>query len=173
MIDPKMVVDNWDIRPEMKVADFGCGAGHYSLEVAKRLGGDGRVYAFDVQPEVLSALKSRANLDHLPNLEIRRADLELEKGTGLLDGIVDLVIVSNVLFQVENKESVVKEASRILKTGGQMTFIDWETGAFIGPPKTARVDKGQTEELCAKNKLFLVKKFDAGDHHYGLIFKKA
>jgi len=173
MIEPRKVVENWDIRPEMKVADFGCGAGHYSLEVAKRLGGDGMVYSFDIQPEVLSALKGRAELDHLANLETRRADLELEKSTGLIDGLLDFVILSNVLFQTENDEAVVKEASRVLKDGGQVAVIDWAKEAPMGPPKESRINKDHVREICEKNKLFLIKEFDAGDYHYGLIFKKS
>jgi ubiquinone/menaquinone biosynthesis C-methylase UbiE len=172
MLSPKDVVDLWDIRPEMKVADFGCGAGHYSLEIARRLGGDGMVYAFDIQEEVLGALKSRCTLEHLPNIEFRRVDLELENGSGLSENLVDMVILSNILFQVENKDAVVREVARVLRPGGQAMFIEWDMKGVLGPPKDMRIKKDEAIELFKKNALFLHKEFEAGQYHYGIIFKK-
>jgi ubiquinone/menaquinone biosynthesis C-methylase UbiE len=173
MLDPKKVVDNWDIRPEMMVADFGCGSGHYSLEVARRIGGEGIIYALDIQPSVLSALKSRASLEHLANLETRRVDLEVERGTQLADEILDLVVLSNVLFQVEDKEAVIREALRVLKRGGKAALVEWEiSDSPMGPPRESRISRKEAELLFKRIGFSIEKEFEASDFHYGIVFKK-
>lgn len=170
-LEPAKVVDQWDIRPGMKVADFGCGAGHYTIEIAKRVGKDGLVYAFDVQPEVLSALKGQVSVNHLSNVDLRRVDLEAEKGSQLSDAAMDFVVLSNVLFQAENKSAVAREAFRVLKPGGLIAFIDWSDSP-LGPPKEQRISKEAAKELFDKLGFVLVKEFDAQQFHYGLLFRK-
>ena len=105
-LNPLKIVENLDIRSGMKVADFGCGAGHFTIEIAKRVGKKGVVYAFDVQKEVLEALKSRISEHLVDNIEMRRVDLEAEQGTKLADELVDIVWISNVFFQAEDKNAM-------------------------------------------------------------------
>ncbi|MCF7835684.1 MAG: methyltransferase domain-containing protein [Candidatus Marinimicrobia bacterium] len=172
-LHPSRIVELLDVRPGMKVADFGCGAGHFTIEIAKRVSKDGIVYAFDVQKEVLDALKSKAVLENVANIEYRRVDLEAENGTQLADDLVDVVLISNVLFQVGDKESLAKESSRILKSGGRIVFIDWKLSAsLLGPPKSSRIDKESAIKLFSNVGLTVEKDFDAGDSHYGVVFMK-
>jgi len=172
-LNPSRVIELLDIRPSMKVADFGCGAGHFTVEMAKRVGGNGIVYAFDVQEEVLGALKSRVALENISNIEYRRADLETENGTQLVDSLVDVVLISNVFFQVEDKDAFVKESFRILKNGGRVIFIDWKlSGDKLGPPQNMRVEKDKARDLFTKAGLIEDREFNAGDSHYGLVFIK-
>ena len=137
LINPKDIVEReLGLAPGMKVADFGCGSGHFTTEIAKQIGRDGMVYAFDVQEEALSAVKSRASAMDIDNIETARINLEIEKSTALTGGLVDLVIISNMLFQVENKEAVAREAFRILKLGGKVIVIEWDvSSALAGPPR--------------------------------------
>ena len=182
----KIVSENFNLTPGMKVADFGCGAGHFTLEIARLVGKDGLVYAFDVQEEVLSALKSSVSVKGLANIEICRADLEKPRGTQLADGIADLVLVSNILFQAENKEAVIKEAFRILKSGGRAILIEWSFGSALfesepqsrgrdkhfGPAKELRLPKDEAAKLFSEVGFSFSRGFDADTSHYGLIFTK-
>lgn len=172
-INPKQFVDEWDIRPGMKVADFGCGSGHNSIEIARRAGADGRVYAFDVQEEPLSAMKSRIAAEHIYNIEIRRADLELERGTGLADSILDFVVISNILFQTEDKEALVREAFRVLRPEGRVIVIDWDDSfASMGPPLNQRVNRDEVNGIFLNVGFVFDREVDVEESHYGLIFRK-
>ena len=169
-LNPQEVLEELDIDKQMLAADLGCGAGGWSIPLAKKLT-RGRVYAFDVQEEMLSALKSRARLAQVFNIKTLLCDLESEQGTGLKDGSMDLVLVTNVLFQAEKKEKILKEAERILKKGGQLLVVDWKKNAPIGP-KGKRVSADQVKKIAGELGLDLKKEFEAGDYHYALIFTK-
>lgn len=172
-LNPVGVVERLDIWPGMKVADFGCGAGHFSIEIAKRIGHDGLVCALDVQKEVLEALKSRAKLEHLLNVSFGRVDLEADKGSLLADNLVDMVLISNILFQVEKKDAVAREAFRVLKTQGKLVVIEWEsTESNLGPPKNLRLEKSAVRDIFLGVGFVFVNEVDTGGSHYGLIFKK-
>ncbi len=171
-INPVNIVDKFGLFPGMKVADFGSGSGHFAVEMAKHLGNDGIVYAFDVKKEALSALKSNYSLKGILNIETNLVNLEDEKSTNLDDGIVDLVLISNMFFQVENKSAVAREAFRILKPGSKLFFIESEPSASFGPPKELKVDKIEVEKILNGVGFSLDGEFGVGESHYGLIFIK-
>src|SRR3989338_7424054 len=52
-IDPTQIIDSLDIEPGMKIADFGSGAGFYAIALAKKAGEGGKVYAVDIQKNLL------------------------------------------------------------------------------------------------------------------------
>lgn len=175
-LNPALVTDKFDIRPGMKTADFGCGSGHFTVEMAKRVGNNGRVYAFDVQKEVVEALKSKIKLNSFSTVEIARVDLEKENATGLKDGLLDFVLLSNILFQAEDKGAIAKEAHRVLKSGGGVGMVEWSfdigQDKKLGPPKEMRIAKDSVKGIFTKAGFSFEKEFDAGDDHYGLIFRK-
>lgn len=155
------------------VADFGTGSGFYALALAKRVGNSGRVYAVDVQKELLTKLANKAKEDRLGNLEIVWADIDQLGGTKLADSSLDAVVISNVLFQSEHRENLAKEALRVLKHGGEALIIDWaDSYGGLGPKADHIFKASNAEVLFTKNGFGLVKNFDAGEHHWGLLFKK-
>lgn len=159
------------LREGMKVADLGAGTGHYSLAAAAAVGHDGRIYAIDVQEDVLTHLKDSAQRTGHRNIETIWGNLEKAGGTKLRDQSVDAVILSNTLFQLEHKEEAVKEIKRILKNGGKLLVVDW-AGAYggMGPAPHHVVSEHQAEELFITGGFYKVKDFRAGPHHYAIVF---
>ena len=100
-LHPERTLAELEIRPGMVVADFGCGGGYFSIPAARLVGEGGKVFAVDVQKQAVDHVRSRANLDHLLNVETVWADLETPKGSRLHDAAADLVIIANILFQAE------------------------------------------------------------------------
>ena len=107
-VSPGKVIEILGVIPGMSVADFGCGSGHYSLEAGRRVGKSGKVYAVDIQKEMLSLVHSQAEMENLGNVEIIWTDLEKPNATRLKDGSVDLVIISNILFPCSSIKTLVK-----------------------------------------------------------------
>ncbi len=116
--DPKSNVLQLGLREGMKVADLGAGSGHYAIAAAGAVGIDGRVYAVDVQEDVLKHALDAAHRMGLRNIELVWGNLENRGGTKLRDQSMDAVILSNVLFQIEHPQAVVEEIRRILKPAG-------------------------------------------------------
>lgn len=172
-LHPERIVNQFDIRPGMIVADFGAGSGHFALAIARKVGERGKVYAVDIQKNALTLIKSKAELEHLLQVEPVWADLELPQGSRLHEASVDFVIISNILFQVTSKRAVLAEAHRILKRGGTMAVLEWAaTPLPAGPPRNLRMPKAEIRRLAETVGFGFVSEFEAGSHHYGLLFTR-
>lgn len=169
-LNPEEVLNQFELRADMVVADFGCGSGGFTVPLAKRLE-DGLIHALDVQEAPLSALKSRALTENITNIRFIRCDLEKPRGSTLSDSSVDLVLIANTLFQSENKVAIISEAERILKSKGKLLVIDWLPGGLQGPVK-GRVSPAEIKKIAKNLKFEFEKEFSSGKYHYGLIFNK-
>ncbi len=166
-LDPSKLITQLPLKDGDIVADFGAGSGGWTIPLAKKLRG-GRIYAFDIQPEVLSALKGRAELEGIHNIETRICNLEEPQATKLENESVDMVLIANVLFEIEDKPAILKEAKRILKPQGKLVIIDWQPGAPIGP-KQGVVSPQEIKALFENLGLELEKESKAGAFHYLII----
>lgn len=174
-LNPDQLVERLKIAPGMKIADFGCGSGYLSFELAKKTGPEGKVYAIDVLTSALESVRSQMKLRGIYNIEIIRANLEILGSSKLSDESCDMVVMANILFQTQKKAGVVLEANRVLKPGGAMVFLEWRPDAKIGPPSVGMaIPPESIKEMVKKLNLNLTleREFEAGSYHYGLIFRK-
>jgi len=153
------------------VADLGTGSGHFALHAAPRLEG-GRLFAVDIEKEMLSRLVAEAK--HLGHTNVHPiwGDLSSPKGVPLSDASLDKAIASNILFQIDDRENFVKEIKRMLRPGGKVMVIDWHNDTDFGPHPHHRVDEKATCALFERHGFKKEKDIDAGDYHYGMIFCK-
>jgi len=172
-LNPDKIIENLEIAaPGMKIADFGCGAGYFSLPLARMVRPGGEVFAIDVLDTALQAVKSRSRSEGLFNITGIKGDLESAGGSQLHDESQDAVLVANTLFQVTNKENVFKEVWRVLKHAGNLVFIDWSPDTPIGPPLGLKVDKEEIRQLAERNRFTFEKELAVDEFHYGLLFSK-
>lgn len=171
MLNPSEVIEKIEIQPGATIADFGCGSGFFALELAKKTGNQGKVFAIDILPTALESVRSLAKVHKVSNIETRWANLE--KTSTLDDESCNFVLISNILFQIDKKfwPKVVGEIKRILKPDGQVLFIDWKEDSPLGPPKAQRISQDKLFQI-AKESLNFLKDFSLGDTHWGIIFKK-
>jgi ubiquinone/menaquinone biosynthesis C-methylase UbiE len=160
------------IEHGMRVADFGAGSGAYVLAIAERLEHSGKIYAIDVQQELLRRIKNEAHKRGYKNVEIIWSDLEKPHASKIADRHLDLVLISNLLFQLEDKRAPLLEAWRILKPLGRLAVIDWsESFGGMGPTKKHVFRQEEAKALAVGCGFEFTKAFDAGAHHYGLLFR--
>ena len=172
-INPEKVIGQLGLKPGLAVADFGCGHGYFALPVAKAVGKEGRIFAIDVLSEALEAVRSRAQLEGIANIETIRGNLEAPGGSSLPDVAVDLVLLHNVLFESQKKAAIIKEAKRVLKTGGLFILIDWrKDNPSLGPQAGWRISLDEAKALAQEEGFVFNKVFDVGQYHYGLMFIK-
>lgn len=171
--DPKKNIDQLKLMPGASVADFGAGSGHYIFPLREVVEETGKVFAVDVQKDLLLRIKTEATKKRFSNIELIWGDLEKKGGSKIKEGILDAVIISNLMFQVEAKKEVAEEAKRVLKTAGSLLVIDW-TDSFggLGPTQEAVFSKKEATELFGTTGFLFEREIDVGAHHYGLLFKK-
>ncbi len=169
-LNPDEVLKQIKFREDMTVADFGCGSGGWVLPLAKKCE-DGKIYAIDILEEPLSALKARAKLEQVSNIETIQTDIRDKNGSTLLEFSCDLVLMTNLLFECEDKKIVLEEGKRVLKPGGRILVVDWKKDNPL-TPQIEKVSFEQIKEIAKELNLKLVKEFDAGSYHYGLLFEK-
>ena len=168
-LDPDKAIGEMGLKDDMVAAEFGSGPGGFAIPLAKKLE-HGLVYALDIQQEPLSVLKSRSQIENITNIKIIRCDIE--KGSTLAEESVDVVLLSNILFQVDDKTAMISEAVRVLKDKGKLVVIDWLPDAYQGPTE-GRVSAEEIKKLTKGSNLQLEKEFEAGTYHFGLIFTKS
>ena len=160
------------IERGMSVADFGAGSGAYIWPIAEALANSGHLFAIDVQQDLLRRIHNEAQKRKFNNVKIIWADLEKPKSSKLAKESLDLVLVSNLLFQIENKHAVLAEAHRILKLSGKLAVIDWsDSFNMMGPHKKDVVTKDAGSALVQKAGFQVQFEFPAGAHHWGLVAK--
>jgi ubiquinone/menaquinone biosynthesis C-methylase UbiE len=169
-LDPSQIIEKLSLDKDLLAAEFGCGPGGFAIPLAKELS-KGIVYGLDIQEEPLSALKGRAKSEGLSNIRTIKCDLEEPKGSALPDDSLDLVVVSNVLFQSQEKEAMLKEAKRILKPGARMFVVDWKPEAPFGPQE-ARVSLEEIEKIAKRLEIKMTGQIDAGTYHWAAVFQK-
>lgn len=168
-LNPKEILSRLKLKADMVAADFGSGSGGWAMPLAERLE-DGKVIAIDILEEPLSALKAKLKRRNIDNIEIIKSNVEALHGSKLLSGSCDLVLMTNLLFQIEDKELVLKEAKRVLKEKGRILIVDWKKDKSFGPRENAisPEDIKNIQEIP-----FQVKhEFEASPYHWAMILEK-
>ncbi len=169
--DPHDNVLQMGLRDGMRVADLGSGVGHHAIAAAHVVGPEGRVYAVDVQQDVLTHLADTASRRGLRNIETVWGDIERVGGTKLREQSMDAVILANILFQLADTQAAVTEIRRILKPGGRLMVLDWaESYGGIGPAEQHVVPEAAAEALFSAAGFQKQKSFRSGAHHYSIVF---
>jgi ubiquinone/menaquinone biosynthesis C-methylase UbiE len=171
-LNPAEVVAQTGLMMGQTVADLGCGNGFYVLPAAQMIGPSGIVYAVDVQTQKLAATVSIANQFGYKNVRVIQANL----GKPLLDILpnsCDLVIVGNILHEISEKNELIKNIYRILKSPGRVVVVEWKrTATPFGPPLDKRVDQEKLEILLMQAGFRKSKDLLADGYHYAVLFEK-
>jgi len=166
--DPLKNLKQLGIREDMIIADLGAGTGFYSIPAGSMVP-NGKVYAIEIIKDYVATIKNKAKEAHLHNVECFWGNIEKIGGTKIKDGLVDIIIVSNILFQVDDINTFIQEIKRIMKNGGKILFVDWSEESILGPKKEKIISKEKTIELFGKRGISFERDIDAGEHHYGMI----
>lgn len=171
---PEDIIRQFGLHAGETVVDLGCGAaGHYVFPAARAVGESGKVYGIEIQPDHARKVKRSAEELGFDAVEVIVGDIERPHGTKLADALADAAILTNVLFQLENKSAAVDEAKRILRPRGRLLLVDW-TDSFggLGPPPADVFPEASARKLFEERGFEAKRAIAAGDHHYGIVFVK-
>ncbi|GIW66035.1 MAG: hypothetical protein KatS3mg094_554 [Candidatus Parcubacteria bacterium] len=121
-IKPKEIIEilkkNLFIKKSDRVAEFGCGAGYFTVLLAENVA---EVYAIDILEDNLNEAKELVDIYSYKNVNFIKADV---KNLNYEDNFFDVVFISQILFQNEGYDSILDSALRIVKNGGLIIILE-------------------------------------------------
>jgi ubiquinone/menaquinone biosynthesis C-methylase UbiE len=167
-LTPEAALREFGIYGTLDVGDFGSGAGHFSLAAAKRLEG-GRLFAIDIEKDMLGRLVSDARERGLVNVHPIWGDIATHRGVPLADASLDRALLTNILSLVHDRDATIREMKRLLRPGGKALVIDWHDESEGGPHRHHKINRETAESLLLRHGFTKQTDIEAGDHHYGII----
>ncbi|MCC2625394.1 MAG: hypothetical protein K0R14_1267 [Burkholderiales bacterium] len=113
------IVKNSGISTGMRVIDAGCGPGRVTVEIAKAVGANGKVLAFDIQQKMLDQAKEHIDKNRYTNVEYYCCNFhDLALTTNDIGGAVDVITLTAVLGETTDKVSILNRLLSLLKPSG-------------------------------------------------------
>ena len=175
-LDPEKILSHLTLKPGMRVGDFGVGGeAFYAIPIGKRVGQSGEVYLFDIVKNALGSAMSMMQIHGLKNAKAVWSNLEMFEGArGIGKNSLDAGALISVLSQSQKPKDILAELQRMLKVGSQLLVVDWHPSTELGfaPDKRRRLAAERVEQLARDLGFATQEAFEAGPHHWGLVFVK-
>ncbi len=120
--NPDAAVEALGLKPGMNVADVGAGTGYMSIKMARKVAPTGKVYANDLQPEMLAMARKNAAAANISNIETVQGSVA---GTNLPKGQMDLILLVDVYHELSEPEKMLRDLKQALKPDGRLVLIEY------------------------------------------------
>jgi ubiquinone/menaquinone biosynthesis C-methylase UbiE len=168
---PSKAIELLDLKPGMVVADIGAGVGYYTTRMAKRVGTTGKVYATDIQPEMLAMLRKRVDGQNLSNVEMV---LGTESDPRLPANTFDLVLMVDVYHELAQPQRMLRKLRQTLKEDGRLVLLEFRKEDPYVPIRIEHKMSVSEAKLELEDEGFLLDKVIPGlPWQHILVFKKA
>jgi ubiquinone/menaquinone biosynthesis C-methylase UbiE len=165
---PHEVLTALGLKPGETIADIGSGSGYFTLRFAAHVGDQGRVFAVDIDPEMVRHLNRRIRDAGVRNVQTILA----EPNDPLLpDASVDRFVVVDTWHHVEKPLDYLALMKRMLKPGGQVVMIDFHKRDLpLGPPLAMKIAREDLVRQMEANGFRLEKEHTFLPYQYFLVF---
>lgn len=119
---PSKLIEALELRPGMAVADIGAGTGYHAWRMAKLVAPTGRVYAVDIQPEMLALLATNVAARGVTNVT---GVLGTVTDPKLPPGALDLALYVDVYHECDHPFEMIAATVRALKPGGRLVLVEF------------------------------------------------
>jgi ubiquinone/menaquinone biosynthesis C-methylase UbiE len=117
-----LLIDALKLKPGDVVADIGAGTGYHVRRIAPKVAPGGRVYAVDIQPEMLTLLSNKMAELKITNVVNILGEIDDPK---LPSNALDLVLMVDVYHEFSHPHEMVRSICRALKPGGRVVFVEF------------------------------------------------
>ncbi len=164
---PEEILDALHLKRTSSVADIGAGTGYFSVRIAKRIP-EGKIFAADVEADMVRYLGERAQREHLTNLVPVQASADAAN----LPEPVDVVLVVDTYHHIGNRTQYFAKLKSSLRPTGRLAIVDFKADSPSGPPVQYRISpETVTEELDAAG-YSLMETLQFLPRQYYLVFRK-
>jgi ubiquinone/menaquinone biosynthesis C-methylase UbiE len=120
--EPDVALDALKIAPVSTVADVGAGSGYMTVKLAQRVGPTGKVYANDIQPQMLAMLRQRVAHEGLANVEPVLGTFDDPR---LPPNAIDLILMVDVYHEFSEPQKMLRAMHASLKPGGRIVLLEY------------------------------------------------
>ena len=167
---PEKVMDALGIAEGGIVADLGAGGGYFTIRLARRVGPNGRVYAEDVQRQMIESIARRVNRENLRNVTTILGTASDPR----LPAPVDAVLIVGVYNEMAEPVALLRNVAADLKPNGRIGIVDFKKDGFgPGPALEEREDPERVIREAEAAGLRLIKRETFLRYQYMLVFGKA
>ena len=141
---PDQIMDALNIADGSRVADIGAGSGWFTIHLAQRVEKNGIVYAQDVQPQMVEAIRRRVQREGLRNVEVR---LGTSSSPNIPTGALDAVLIVDTYPEVDIDDRVtfLRNLAGALKPKGRLGIVNYTPGHGGPGPDEGRVESASVE----------------------------
>ena len=166
---PHEVLQALALKPGEQVADIGSGSGYFALRFAAHVGESGRVYAVDIDAEMVRHLNRRVRDAGLSNVQTLLA----EPGDPLLrDRSIDRFVVVDTWHHIDDQPKYLGLMKKMLKPGGQVVMIDFHKRELpVGPRLEMKIAREDLIRQMEDNGFRLAKEHTFLPYQYFLVFE--
>lgn len=136
---PDAVVKALELKPGQTVCEIGAGPGYFTKRLARAVGRAGGVFAVDVDPQILAALRERLQTATIANVTpvLGMADDPLVPPKSC-----DVILIVDTYHHFNDGKAYLKRLVASLKTGGRLVNIDFHKRELpVGPPPDHKVER--------------------------------
>jgi ubiquinone/menaquinone biosynthesis C-methylase UbiE len=163
-------MDALNIAEGSVVADLGAASGWFTIRLARRVGPNGKVYAEDIQPQMIEVIKRRVPRENVNNVVTRLGTAE---DPDLPVGALDAVLIVDAYHEMERPVPLLRNAARALKPDGRIGIVEFTmAGGGPGPPMDERVDPERVIREANEAGLRLIARPNILLYQYMLVFAK-
>lgn len=165
---PHEVIHALGLKPGEVIADIGAGSGYFTFHLARHVGKQGKVYAFDVSPDMVRHVNRRIRETKTTNVVTILADND---DPLLPDRSVNRFFICDVWHHVDNQTKYLSLMKKMLKPGGEVVMIDFHKKELpFGPPLQMKIAREDLIKQMEGNGFRLSKEHTFLPHQYFLVF---
>ena len=120
--DPDRALNVLNIAKGSSVADVGAGSGYWTVKLSERVGPTGKVFANDLQPQMLDILRSRLSATGISNVTLVQGTVNDPK---LPPASVDLELMVDVYHELSQPQAMLRGLRDALKPGGRLVLLEY------------------------------------------------
>ncbi|MEY3432611.1 MAG: hypothetical protein RL131_547 [Bacteroidota bacterium] len=163
------LIKNLNLKPGMHVADIGAGSGYHTRIISKQIG-NGKVYAVDVEPEMILFLNERIKKEKLSNAS---TILSSETSVSLPDSSMDVLLLVDVYHEFSFPYEMARSMHQSLKPNGKLVLVEFRAEDDAVPIKTIhKMSEGQAVKELKQAGFRLEKNFKNLPWQHCMVFVK-